>query len=102
MKGRLEIFSSEPESKFPNEAYSDVLAFLLNSDMMKSNFRLCLQSVCVCTSKRPQVKMPPKLVKTFPLKRLQIITGKIGKNLIIFFKLCVAKWVCKPMDYNIL
>ena len=34
MKGRIEIFS-EMESDFPNEANSDILGFLLNSDMMK-------------------------------------------------------------------
>ena len=37
MEGRSEILSSEWESKFPNEANSDMLGFILNSDMMKSN-----------------------------------------------------------------
>ena len=114
MKGRIEIFSSEPGSKFPKEAYSDILCFLLNPNMMKFNssqqrtsgsaFNLCV-CVCVCASKRPQVKMPPnlnapELVKTFPLKRLQIITGKIGRNLIIFFKIRVAKWVREGVFVN--
>ena len=109
MKWRIDIFSSEPESKFPNEANSDILGFLLNSDMMKSNhpqrrtsgsaFNLCLRL------KRPQVKMPsnvnvPELVKMISLKRLQLITGKIGRNLIIFCKLRLAKWVREGVFVN--
>ena len=43
-------------------------------------FRFCIQSVY--TSKRTLVKTPqnlnvPELVKTFQLKRLQLITGKL-------------------------
>ena len=108
-KKRIEIFSSGLESKFLNEANSDILGFLLNSDMMKSNypqrrtsgsaFNLCLRL------KRPQVKMPsnvnvPELVKTFSLKRLRLITDKIGRNLIIFFKLRIAKWVREGVFVN--
>ena len=103
MKEHTEIFSSDPESKFRNEANSDILGFLLNLDTMKSNSPQRRTSgsafnLCVCTSKRPKVKMPPnlnvsELVKTFPLKRLQLITGTIGRNLIILFKIRVAKWV---------
>ena len=35
MKWRIDIFSSEPEAKSSSEANSDILGFLLNSDMMK-------------------------------------------------------------------
>ena len=82
MKGRIETFSSQPESKFPNEANSDILGFLLNSDMIKSTPHSgvlpVLPSIYVCTPKRPQVKMPPNLnvpelaknvpIKTYPIK----------------------------------
>ena len=107
MKGRIE-FSPELESKFPNEANWDILG-LLNSDMMKSNSpQWCTScfafNLCVYT-KVPHVKMPPNLnvpslVKTFPLINLQLITGKIGRNLIIFSKICVAKWVWVGMFVN--
>ena len=69
---------------------------------MKSNSpqrrAVVLPSICVCTSKRPQVKMAqnlnvPELVKTFPLKRLQLITDKIGRNLIIYLRF-VLQSVC--------
>ena len=85
MKGRIEILSSESESKFPNEAIWDILSLLLNLDMMKSNSPKPRTScsafnLCVCTRNRPQVKIPPQLnvlelVKTFSLKRLQLSTG---------------------------
>ena len=55
--------------------------------------------------KRLQVKIPPnlntpELVKTIPSKRLQLITGKIDRNLIIFFKIRVAKWVWEGVFVN--
>ena len=37
MKGRIENFSSEQESIFPNETNLDIFGFLFSSDMAKSN-----------------------------------------------------------------
>ena len=68
----IQIFSVErDEIKLPTAVY----------------FRFCLiRNQC---SVRQNV---PELVKTFTLKRLQLITGKMGRNLIIFFEIRVAKW----------
>ena len=46
MKGRIEIFSFEPESKVPNEANLDILGVLLNLDMINLTPH-SLQTVCV-------------------------------------------------------
>ena len=99
MKGRLEIFLSEPESKFPKEANSDILGFLLNQTTHSGVLSFCLQSGCVRQTS-PSQNAHNELVKTFALKRLQIITGKIGRDLIIFFKIRVAKTVWEGVFVN--
>ena len=86
MKAHIEIFSSEPESKFSNEANLDILGFLLNSDIWG---RLDLAVCCG----RPW----PAAYINFNqnIHQIQVLTKPLCRAQAIFYSLPNNEWGTK-------